>query len=55
MGVVGAIAFFTFQSWGVWKWSLFTYPLGILAVIGTEVLSTMFPFAASCAPRHRSF
>ena len=49
-GVVGAIAFFTFQSWGVWKWSLFTVPLGILAVIGVEVLSTMVPLGSQLRP-----
>jgi hypothetical protein len=40
-GVVGAMAYVTFQSWGVWKWSLFTVPVGILAVIGVEVLVGM--------------
>jgi hypothetical protein len=39
-GVSGAIAFFVLQGWPEYKWSLFTVPLGILAVMGVEVLGT---------------
>ena len=49
-GVAGAIAFFTLQNWGVWKWTLFTVPLGILAVIGAEVVAMMVPPGSQLRP-----
>lgn len=39
-GVVGAGAFLI-QGWPQYKWSLFTVPLGILAVVGFEALLSM--------------
>ncbi len=36
-GVLGAVAFFI-QGWAAYKWSLFTVPVGILAVVGFEAL-----------------
>jgi hypothetical protein len=38
---VGAVAFFVLQGWPEYKWSLFTVPLGILALIGFEALIRM--------------
>ena len=49
-GAAGAIAFFILQNWGVWKWTLFTVPLGILAVIGVEVVVTMVPPGSQLRP-----
>jgi hypothetical protein len=37
----GAVAFFVLQGWPEYKWSLFTVPVGILAVIGFEALVGM--------------
>jgi hypothetical protein len=37
-GGVGAFAFIALQGWPEYKWTLFTVPLGILAVIGVEAL-----------------
>jgi hypothetical protein len=42
-GGVGSIAFFILQSWMEYKWTLFTVPLGILAVVGVEALMRMAP------------
>ena len=39
-GAVGAVLFFI-QGWPEYKWSLFTVPLGILAVVGFEALVSM--------------
>jgi hypothetical protein len=36
--VTGALAFFV-QGWPVYKWLLFTVPIGILAVLGVEALA----------------
>ena len=38
-GASGAIAFLI-QGWPQYKWSLFTVPVGILAVVGVEALVT---------------
>jgi hypothetical protein len=35
---VGAVAFFILQGWPVYKWALFTMPLGVLAVVGVEAI-----------------
>jgi hypothetical protein len=40
-GSVSSIAFFILQGWPVYKWALFTVPLGILAVVGVEALVGM--------------
>jgi hypothetical protein len=40
-GAVGAFAFIALQGWPEYKWTLFTVPLGILAVIGLEALAGM--------------
>jgi hypothetical protein len=37
---VGAITFL-FQGWAEYKWSLFTIPLGVLAVVGVEALGSI--------------
>jgi hypothetical protein len=39
-GALGAVGLFV-QAWAVQKWSLFTVPLGILAVVGFEALVSM--------------
>jgi hypothetical protein len=49
-GAVGAAAFLI-QGWPQYKWSLFTIPLGILAVVGVEELVAM---ARSLGKRPRS-
>ena len=33
---IGAVAFFVLQGWPLYKWALFTMPLGVLAVVGIE-------------------
>jgi hypothetical protein len=33
---IGAVAFFVLQGWPLYKWALFTMPLGVLAVVGVE-------------------
>ncbi len=38
-GAVGAFAFIALQGWPEYKWTLFTVPLGILAVVGVEALA----------------
>jgi hypothetical protein len=40
-GASGAVAF-SIQGWWQYKWLIFTFPFGILAVIGIEVLVTMW-------------
>ena len=37
-GGVGAFAFIVLQSWPEYKWTLFTVPVGILAVLGVEAM-----------------
>ena len=37
---VGAVTFL-FQGWAEYKWSLFTVPLGVLAVVGVEALGSL--------------
>ncbi len=37
-GLVGAFAFIGLQGWPEYKWTLFTVPLGIVGVLGLEVL-----------------
>jgi hypothetical protein len=38
-GAAGIIAFPVLQGWPEYKWPLFTVPVGVLAVVGTEVLA----------------
>jgi hypothetical protein len=46
-GALGAVAFFI-QGWAAYKWSLFTAPFGILAVVGFE---TLLPIVGSVSRR----
>jgi hypothetical protein len=52
-GAAAAVAFVV-QNWGLYKWLLFTAPLGILAVVGVEALVSLAGRSAK-TPRRLAF